>query len=118
MGHDKNYTADLIDKIDSAIAEASAHSILAEAEAIVGGERASDYGDAVANMKRIGQIAMLMLDPDEKADLAFGAFPATVVAKVLLAVKLGREAFTHKRDNLVDACGYLEILNRCREAKK
>jgi len=30
--------------------------------------------------------------------------------KMLVALKLARESFKHKRDNLVDACGYLQGL--------
>ena len=32
-------------------------------------------------------------------------------AKVLIAVKLVRESYKHKEDNLIDACGYLKLLN-------
>ena len=92
-------------------------SILAEAERIVNGERAADYGDSTANMERIGKITELCLSQAEWAKLDSRSIPATVVAKILMAVKLGREAHTHKRDNLVDLCGYAEILNRAQEAK-
>lgn len=34
---------------------------------------------------------------------------------VLMAVKLSREAFKHKRDNLVDLIGYADILNEVTE---
>lgn len=91
-------------------------SILAEAERIVNGERAVDYGDSTANMERIGKITELSLSQAEWAKLDARSIPATVVAKILMAVKLGREAHTHKRDNLVDLCGYAEILNRAQEA--
>lgn len=87
-------------------------SILAEAERIVNGERAADYGDSTANMERIGKITELTLSQAEWAKLGACSIPPTVVAKILMAVKLGREAHTHKRDNLVDLCGYAEILNR------
>ena len=30
--------------------------------------------------------------------------------KALIALKLARESFVHKRDNLVDACGYIQGL--------
>jgi len=92
-------------------------NILEEANEIVNGARACDYGDSTRNMERIGALTSLMLREDEWAELDEGNFPASVVAKVLIAVKLGREAFKHKRDNLLDACGYLEILNRAEEAK-
>jgi hypothetical protein len=90
-------------------------SILQEAQAIVNGDRAADYGDSTRNMERIGALTALMLREDEWAELDEGNFPASVVAKVLIAVKLGRESFKHKRDNLLDLCGYAEILNRVEE---
>ena len=37
---------------------------------------------------------------------------------VMIAVKLIRERHKHKRDNLVDLCGYAEILNRLEENYK
>lgn len=77
-------------------------SIIEEAKEIRGGSRQSDYGDCVANMQRISEIATLIngrrLTPKE----------CTIV---LIAVKLSREAFKHKRDNLVDLIGYADILN-------
>lgn len=77
-------------------------SIIDEAKEIRGGSRQSDYGDCVANMQRISEIATLIngkkLTPKE----------CTIV---LIAVKLSREAFRHKRDNLVDLIGYTDILN-------
>ena len=33
----------------------------------------------------------------------------------MMAVKLAREKFNHKRDNLVDLAGYAELLNRWEE---
>ena len=36
------------------------------------------------------------------------------ISYVMLAVKLGRELNSNKRDNLVDACGYLEIISKIR----
>ena len=77
-------------------------SIIDEAKEIRGGSRQSDYGDCVANMQRISEIATLIngkkLTPKE----------CTIV---LIAVKLSREAFRHKKDNLVDLIGYTDILN-------
>lgn len=78
-------------------------SILAEAEDIVNGSRQSDYGDARESFSRIATIASLMtrkkLSPED-------------CCAVMMAVKLVRESFNHKRDNLVDLCGYAELMNR------
>ena len=89
-------------------------SVLDEAERIVNGERAADYGDSTTNLTRIAGIAELLLDDSEWEHLTEKReFSATMIAKVLIAVKLGRERHQHKRDNLVDAAGYIELLDRC-----
>ena len=78
-------------------------SILSEAEDIVNGIRQSDYGDANESFSRIATIASVMtgkeLSPED-------------CCAVMMAVKLVRESFNHKRDNLVDLCGYAELMNR------
>ena len=81
-------------------------SILSEAEEIVNGSRHSDYGDAKESFSRITTIASVMTGKE----LA----PEDCCA-VLMAVKLVRESFAHKRDNLVDLCGYAELMNRLKE---
>ena len=81
-------------------------SILSEAEEIVNGSRHSDYGDAKESFSRVATIANVMtgkeLSPED-------------CCAVLMAVKLVRESFKHKRDNLVDLCGYAELMNRLKE---
>ena len=37
--------------------------------------------------------------------------PITDMYAVLVALKLSRESFNHKRDNLVDVCGYIQGLD-------
>ena len=81
-------------------------SILSEAERIVNGERQADYSDPVENFKHISAIASSI----SKENLS----PATC-AIVMIAVKLAREEYKHKRDNLVDLAGYVDILNRIKE---
>lgn len=82
-------------------------SILEEAAEIRSGSRNADYGDAAENFKRIAQIASLITG--QVVD------PKTCVA-VHIATKLSREAHRHKRDNLVDLCGYADILQRIHES--
>lgn len=83
-------------------------SILAEAEDIVNGSRQSDYGDARESFSRIATIASVMtgkeLSPED-------------CCAVMMAVKLVRESFAHKRDNLVDLCGYAHIMNEINDRK-
>ena len=81
-------------------------SILEEAQEILEGERDSDYGDPVANFNRISRIASSILD--------YTISPEECVV-VMMAVKLSREQYKHKRDNLVDLVAYTEIYNRVKE---
>lgn len=76
-------------------------SILLEADQIVNG-RQRGYEDPVASFENIAAIAS-----------AIRRKPITArdCSAILIALKLSRESFSHKRDNLVDACGYLEIDN-------
>ena len=84
---------------------ASDGSILLEAHKIVNGDRKADYGDSNRNLKNIAlQAGILGVEID-----------AIGVAKVLLSVKMAREGYKHKRDNLVDLAGYAELLNRLYE---
>ena len=81
-------------------------SILSDAEEIVNGSRHSDYGDARESFGRVATIASVMtgkeLSPED-------------CCSVMMAVKLVRERFKHKRDNIVDLCGYAELMNRLKE---
>lgn len=84
-------------------------SILEEAQEILEGDRESDYGDPVANFNRISGIASSILNET--------ITPEQCVV-VMMAVKLSREQYKHKRDNLVDLVAYTEIYNRVRELNK
>lgn len=84
-------------------------SILSEAEEIVNGNRQSDYGDAANNFHRIANVVNSMY-PQLNIN-------AQQCCAVLMAVKLIREGFRHKRDNLVDLCGYAHIMNEINDRK-
>lgn len=77
-------------------------SILMEAESIVNGERRSDYGPS----ESFGKMARV------HNELWGSKLEAKDFVKMLMTVKLVRESFRHKTDNLVDLCGYAELLNR------
>lgn len=82
-------------------------NILDEAKEIVDGLRGDDYYDPVKNFRDISVMASLMtgktITPND-------------CIKVLISVKLTRESFKHKRDNLVDLCGYTYILDKIEES--
>lgn len=84
-------------------------SILDEAKTIVEGSRLSDYGDPVESFERIAKIASMITGKDLS--------PKECCA-VLMAVKMVREGYRHKRDNLVDLCGYAHIMNEINEKEK
>ena len=83
-------------------------SILSEAERIVNGDRQADYSDPVENFNHISAIA---------SEISKEELSPTTCAIVMIAVKLARENYKHKRDNLVDLAGYVEILNRIKESE-
>jgi hypothetical protein len=74
-------------------------SILNDAQTILNGSRNADYGNPVMNFNRIATIANLM----------GASVTALDCVNVLIALKLSREAYQHKEDNLIDAAAYLEI---------
>ena len=88
------------------LADCDRVSILEEALEILEGERDSDYGDPVAKFNRISRIASSILNET--------ITPEQCVV-VMMAVKLSREQYKHKRDNLVDLVAYTEIYNRIKE---
>jgi hypothetical protein len=83
--------------------EAYPKNVLEEANEILGGNRQADYGDAVKNFENIAKVASILADKQLDAEDC---------CKVLMAVKICREGFKHKRDNLVDLAAYADILNQ------
>ena len=77
-------------------------SVLQEAQRILNGDRDADYGDPVENFKNISKIAKF---------LGVEISPAGC-CKVMLSVKIAREGYKSKRDNLVDFAAYADILNQ------
>ena len=83
-------------------------SILQEAEEIVNGSRASDYGSAIESADKIAKVANILIGED--------VIKPEYVFKVMMAVKVVREGVKHKRDNLVDLAGYAELQNRVEDS--
>jgi len=87
-------------------------TILEEAHRITDGDRARDYDSPEDNFKRIADYWNQYLR--HKNDLEYGTGKAIWssvspmdVSQMMVLMKLARQDFKHKRDNLVDACGYL-----------
>jgi hypothetical protein len=80
-------------------------NILKEAHKIVyerTEEKSRQYGPFEEGMQRAAQIlnGMTGLNVD-----------ATVMYKALIALKLSRESYNHKEDNLLDAVAYMSSMN-------
>ena len=76
-------------------------NILQEAQRITHSDRNKDYDDPIRNYEHIAKIASAILKKE--------VTPQDVVM-IMIATKLSREQFKHKRDNVVDLCGYAFIL--------
>lgn len=81
-------------------------SVLAEAYTLVHGDRRDAYDHPTRNFERIGRMWGAILGVDDIA-------PADV-GLCMVAVKLAREAFHPKRDNLTDIAGYAETVSLIR----
>lgn len=83
-------------------------SILLDADKLVCGERQEQYADPVVNFTLISKLSTLMTGKP---------LTARDCCLVMMAVKLSREAYKHKTDNLIDLAGYTEILERIESQK-
>ena len=84
-------------------------SILEEAHDIVNirdEEKTRRYGDFDDCMGRVSKIATVLTGKEITVDDAFN---------ILIALKLSRESHSHKHDNMVDLCGYIQGLHNHRE---
>ena len=86
-------------------------SILQEAHSIVN-ERNEDkdrrYGSFDDCMGRVAALATILTGKEITVDDAYN---------ILISLKLSRESHYHKRDNMVDLCGYVQGLHSYREKK-
>lgn len=87
-----------------------AAAILLEASTLINGPRPEDYGDACQNFQNSADILRVLVRARYGVDLVFTAdFFALVMAA---AVKVPREAHKHKHDSVLDAIGYLALLEK------
>ena len=78
-------------------------NILEEATKITRAGRNLDYDEPEENYRHIAAISSAILKKDiSPRDVLF----------IMLATKLAREQFKHKRDNLTDLAGYAYVLGR------
>lgn len=83
-----------------------------EARNLVNGDRQADYGSPAVAWDAVAKTWSGLLAHVLKRDLT-----AAECAILMTALKLNREMNRPKRDNRVDAHGYLVVLDHCREAE-
>lgn len=86
-------------------------NILEEAQKIIYGDREQTYGKPDANLKRIADLweVYLLSKPE--------TLPITPedVCWMMVLLKMARQMNADKRDNLVDAAGYIALIERIGE---
>ena len=82
-------------------------NILNEAEEIVYGDREQTYGRPDKNLNCIASMWNAYLFSTERDHIT-----AHDVCMMMALLKIARQAHSFKRDNLVDACGYLALADR------
>ena len=78
-------------------------SVLLEADMLVNGERQEQYGEPREHFEMVAKLWSGVMGWE---------MSAADVALCMVLLKIVREVHGHKRDNIVDAAGYLEIYER------
>jgi len=89
--------------------------ILDLAKDIINGERQNQYGDAEDSFSDIAVRWSWYLSKKLGININLSRYDAGMM---LVEMKLAREIHQHKKDNLVDACGYLGLVSDMIEDKK
>jgi hypothetical protein len=100
---DEDYAADV--KLAHDSFEAPKSSILTEADSIMNGDRANDYGEN--SLPRIAQYWSTYLSKD---------VTGRDVANLMILLKVAREGHAVKRDNHVDIAGYVALADQLETA--
>ena len=88
-------------------------NILQEANDIISGEREGQYGKAEDSFARIAMLWNTYIEAkygDQQFELS-----AEDVAHMMTLLKMARQMHSHKRDNFVDAIGYMALAHRIAE---
>lgn len=84
-------------------------TILEEAARITAGDRQRDYDHPYPNHQRIAKLWNAYIDCRKDPH---GKFSPEDVATMMILLKIARNVFTPKRDNLIDICGYARCLEQ------
>lgn len=88
-------------------------SILLEAEKLINGDRRADYGHPLDDYTRTAGLFNAAFGDKIKSP-----FTAEDLILVMVLVKISRQRNLPKRDNLVDACGYLGCIELCEKERE
>jgi hypothetical protein len=93
---------------------AAKKSILDEAQGIIWGDREKTYGEPDVNLKRIATLWNAFLVSRYKHGYTGEPYEITSedVCWMMVLLKASRQMNTPKRDNLVDAAGYIGLIER------
>lgn len=83
-------------------------TILEEAQKAVYGDRQEDYGSVTENFDTIAQLWSIVLKTKVTAEQ---------VGICMVQVKVARQMFKKKRDNLIDGAGYFATLQKMEDEK-
>lgn len=78
-------------------------TILEEAQELTYGERQNQYGDAHINYGNIAKLWSVILKTEVTPEQ---------VCLCMVMLKVARQVNKHKRDNIVDAAGYLALIEK------
>ena len=90
----------IVERIDNIM---DTEGILEKARQLLNGERMDSYGDSNR---------MLLKTRDLFRVLTGKNMLRSDIAMIMICLKLARESFQHKEDNLIDLCGYADIYHR------
>jgi len=99
-----------LDLMERTISDEERKSICEIADSLVSSDRQADYGHPFDNFSDIGRVwGMLLGIPD---------IPPETVGLMMVGVKLSREKFQPKRDNLIDGAGYFKCVDMVKQKRK
>ncbi len=89
-------------------------NILEEAQQIIYGDREQTYGKPDINLQRIGLLWSQYLSM--RYDTTLPVISPEDVCWMMTLLKMARQMNAPKRDNLVDAAGYIALIERIENA--
>ncbi len=95
--------------------EGKASTVFAEAEEIIFGDREQTYGHPVKNLHAIAILWTAHILAKYGVEVPLNS---SDVAWMMVQLKSAREMNIHKRDNIVDALGYIGLVERVEEWTK